>query len=152
MASLESLPPELLDRVLRATGLSAAQAARLLPRVCRAWRASASRVAASSAPFATQLALACGEARAVLLLRIRLLPPGEAEPVVAPPAVTLAADDVLARYDVPSLDEPGGDEGTLAWTTYIARCGARGGDAATLMVCEYARAGLVRARRLRRLA
>ena len=141
MASVESLPPELLDRVLRATGLSAAQAARLLPRVCRAWRASASRVAVSSAPFATPVALACGEARAVLLLRIRLLP-AEAPPAEA---VTLAAEDLLARYDVPNLDEPVVEEGTRAWTTYIARCGARGGNAATLMVCEYARAGLVRA-------
>ena len=142
-SSLESLPPELLDRVLRATGLSAAQAARVFPYVCRAFRASSARVAASAAPLATVLALACGDARAVLLLRLRLLPPTDTPPAEAPRAVTLPPEELLARYDVPGLrtDLPAG----RAWTTYVARYGARGGEVTPLLVCEYMRGGLVRA-------
>ena len=143
MATLDSLPPELLDRILRATGLSAAQTARVLPLVCRALRASAARVAASAAPFATPVALACGDARAVLLLRILLLPPVDVPPAEPPRHVTLPPEALLARYDVPGVGHPTA-EGGRAWTTYLARYGARGRDDTPLLVCEYMRGGLVR--------
>ena len=145
MASqLESLPPEVLDAVLRATQLSAPRAARLLPCVCRAFRASAARIAASHAPFATLVAVSCSEARALLLLRLRLLPPSATDDA---DAETLPAE-LLARYDVAHL---GSEEenaqrrnADVAWPTYVARAGPRGAKDTPLLLSEYARSGLVR--------
>ena len=148
--AIAALPPEVLDAVLRATALSAPQAARLLPCVCRAFRASVARIAASAAPFATLLAVSCSESRALLLLRLRLLPPSDA----GAPAAARGAE-LLARYDVADLGvaeaglaQRSADPDGAAWPTYLARLGPRGAEAAhtPLLLSEYARSGLVRAR------
>ena len=141
---MEALPPELLDRVLRATGLTAAAAHRTLPGVCSAWRAALARLAASEEPLAAPLAVACGAARALLLLDVAAPDGVGASPVCRTPRL-------LARFDIPlsrGVDDAGGDG--YAWPTYVARAGPAADDGATpLLLCEYARAGLVRLRALR---
>ena len=163
-SQLEALPPEVLDAVLRATQLSAPQAARLLPFICRAFRASAARIAASQSPFATHLAVSCSEARALLLLRLRLLPPVAAAEAAAETAAAAALSaELLARYDVADLGSGDAEQAEdaqsdhpedRAWPTYVARLGPRGvEDAHTqLLLSEYARAGLVRSQRVARAA
>lgn len=158
-SQLEALPPEVLDAVLRATQLSAPQAARLLPRVCRAFRASAARIAASQSPFATHLAVSCSEARAVLLLRLRLLPPLPAVDAAAEAAAAALSAELLARYDVADLGAgadgaPSDHPADRAWPTYVARLGPRGAEDAhtQLLLSEYARSGLVRSQHAARAA
>ena len=158
-SQLEALPPDVLDAVLRATQLSAPQAARLLPRVCRAFRASAARIAASQSPFATHLAVSCSEARAVLLLRLRLLPPLPAADAAAEAAAAALSAELLARYDVADLGAgadgaPRDHPAARAWPPYVARLGPRGAEDAhtQLLLSEYARSGLVRSQRAARAA
>ena len=148
---LSQLPAEVFEaNVLRAARMTAAEAARTLPLVCRGWRAAWAALAAADPAlplFLHPLAVVCGEEPARLLVL---------DVAACNSAARVCEAPLLARYDVPLLRGPDPNHTGFAdrpWPTYVARAGPPASARAThVMLSEYRRQGVVRAVRERRAA